>query len=78
MSMSKETTETKTGILSSKYGKLLIVILAGLFTFGAPYVTYLSSRLLHRSVFFSFTGGFISLIIGLFLIWYLIRVKAIS
>jgi hypothetical protein len=75
--MSKDM-ETKTGFANSKYGKLLLAVLAGLFTFGAPYVTYLSSRLLHRGVFFSITGGFISLIIGLFLIWYLIRVKAIT
>jgi hypothetical protein len=55
-----------------------LVILAGLFTFGAPYVTYLSSSVLKRGVFFSFTGGFVSLIIGLVLMWYLIKNKVIS
>jgi hypothetical protein len=76
--MAKETKETRTGMLSSKYWKLLLIILAGLFTFGAPYVVYIASSFLKRGVFFSFAGGFVSLIIGLVLIWYLIRSKAIS
>ncbi|MGD0978341.1 MAG: hypothetical protein ABR962_04275 [Candidatus Bathyarchaeia archaeon] len=76
--MTQETKETRTGMMSSKYRKLLLVILAGLFTFGAPYVTYLSSSVLKRGIFFSFTGGFVSLIIGLVLMWYLIKNKVIS
>lgn len=76
--MAKETKETKTGMMSSKYWKLLLVILAGLFTFGAPYVTFIASSFLKRGVFFSFAGGFLSLIIGLVLIWYLIKSKVIS
>jgi len=78
MRMAKETEETTTGLMGSKYFKLLLVILAGLFIFGAPYVTYLSSSVLKRGVFFSFTGGFLSLIIGLVLMWYLIKIKVIS
>jgi len=76
--MGQETKETGTGLMSSKYWKLLLIILAGLFTFGAPYVVYLASSVLKRGVFFSFTGGFLSLIIGLLLIWYLIKNKVIS
>lgn len=76
--MAQETKETRTGLMGSKYRKLLLVILAGLFTFGAPYVTYLSSSVLKRGIFFSFTGGFVSLIIGLVLMWYLIKNKVIS
>ena len=76
--MSEETKETETGLMSSKYWKLLLVVLAGLFTFGAPYVVYLASTVLKRGIFFSFSGGFLSLIIGLFLIWYLIRNKVIT
>jgi len=76
--MGQETKETGTGLMSSKYWKLLLVILAGLFTFGAPYVVYLASKVLKRGIFFSFTGGLLSLIIGLLLIVYLIRNKVIS
>lgn len=76
--MSQENKETETGRMSSKYWKLLLVLLAGLFIFGAPYVTYLASRVLKRGVFFSFTGGFLSLIIGFLLVWYLIKNKVIT
>ena len=76
--MSQENKETQTGIMSSKYWKLLLVILAGLFIFGAPYVVYLASKVLKRGVFFSFTGGLLSLIIGFLLVWYLIRNKVIT
>ena len=76
--MAQETKGTQTGMMASKYWKLLLVILAGVFTFGAPYVVYLANRVLKRGIFFSFTGGFLSLIIGLVLLWYLIRAKVIS
>ena len=76
--MSQESKETETGLMRSKYWRLLLVILAGLFIFGAPYVTYLASKVLKRGVFFSFTGGFVSLIIGLLITWYLIKNKVIS
>jgi hypothetical protein len=76
--MAQETKETEAGLMSSKYWRLLLVILAGLFTFGAPYVTYMASSFLKRGFFFSFTGGFLSLIIGLLLIWYLIKNKVIK
>jgi hypothetical protein len=78
MRMGEETKETETKLLSSKYWKLVLIILAGFFTFGAPYVVYLATSVLKRGVFFSFTGGFISLAIGLLLIWYLIKNKVIS
>ena len=76
--MAQETKETETGLMSSKYWRLLLVVLAGLFTFGSPYVVYLASSVLKRGVFFSFTGGFLSLIIGLLLLWYLVKNKVIS
>ena len=76
--MAQETKEGETGLLSSKYWRLLLVVLAGLFTFGSPYVVYLASSVLKRGVFFSFTGGFLSLVIGLLLLWYLVKNKVIS
>jgi phosphoglycerol transferase MdoB-like AlkP superfamily enzyme len=76
--MSQENKETETGLMSSKYWKLLLVILAGLFIFGAPYVVYLASKVLKRGVFFSFAGGLLSLIIGFLLVWYLIKNKVIT
>jgi hypothetical protein len=76
--MAQETKETKTGIMSSKYLKVLLVVLAGLFTFGAPYVIFIATSFLKRGVFFSFASGFLSFAVGLILIWYLIRSKVIS
>jgi hypothetical protein len=76
--MAREAEETRTGLMSSKYWRMLFVILAGLFTFGAPYAAYIATRFLKRGVFFSFASGFLSFIIGLMLIWYLIKNKVIS
>jgi hypothetical protein len=76
--MGQETKEERTGILDSKYVRVLLVVLAGLFTFGAPYAVFAAARYLNRGVFFSFGSGFLSFIIGLLLIWYLIRNKVIS
>jgi lipid-A-disaccharide synthase-like uncharacterized protein len=76
--MARETEETSTGLMASKYWRLLLIVLAGLFIFGAPYVVYLANSALKRGVFFSFTGGFLSFIIGLLLLWYLIKNKVIS
>jgi hypothetical protein len=76
--MSQENKETETGLMSSKYWRLLLVLLAGLFIFGAPYVVYLASKVLKRGVFFTFTGGLLSLIIGFLLVWYLIKNKVIT
>lgn len=65
-------------VTGSKYLKLVLILLAGLFTFGAPYVAFMASDFLKEGIFFSFAGGFLSLAIGLVLIWYLIKRKMIS
>jgi hypothetical protein len=70
--------ETKTGMMSSKYVKMLLVILAGFFTFGAPYAVFAATKVLKRGIFFCFASGFLSFIVGLVLIWYLIRAKILS
>ena len=76
--MDQETKETGTGLMSSKYFRLLLVIIAALFLFGAPYVVYLATKALKRGIFFSFTGGLLSLILGLLLVWYLIKKRVIT
>ena len=76
--MARESKETKTGMMSSKYVKMLLVILAGFFTFGAPYAVFVATKVLKRGIFFSFASGFLSFILGLVLIWYLIRAKILS
>ena len=76
--MTQGTKEATSRIAGSKYWKLLLVILAGLFTFGSPYVAFMANHFLKRGIFFSFAGGFVSFAIGVLLVWYLIRIKVIT
>lgn len=74
----EEAEEAKAGRLSSKYWKMLLIVIAGILTFGAPYVAFSASHYMKRGVFFSFTGGFLSLALGLILTWYLVKKKVIA
>jgi hypothetical protein len=71
--MTEKRKETKAGLMASKYWRLFLVILMGLLTFGGPYVAYMSENFLKRGVFFSFASGFASFMVGMVLLWYLIR-----
>ena len=76
--MTEKTKAIGTRRTDSKYRNMLLIILAGLFTFGAPYVIFMASEFLKGDVFFSFAGGIVSLAIGLLLILYLIKRKIIT
>ena len=75
--MSREE-RSKTGMLSSKYWKLLLVIVSGLFTFGGPYAAYVLTDILRLNYAVSMVFGFALFFVGLILIWYLIRNKVFS
>jgi hypothetical protein len=63
----------------SRFQKTLLVALATLLTFAGPtYVVYASVKILKISYVVSMVSGFALFIIGLVLIWYLIRNKVIS
>jgi len=66
----------KTGFTSSKYVRMLLVILTALFLFGAPYVMYVFYRAHHWTI--SVIGSFGSIVLGLLLMWYLVRAKIIT
>jgi uncharacterized membrane protein SpoIIM required for sporulation len=70
--------QSKTGILGSKYWKVFLVIIAGLFTFGGPYAVYVLVNFLKIGFTYSIIPGFGLFIVGLVLIWYLIKNKVIS
>ena len=70
--------QTKTGMLGSTYWRLLLVIVAGLFTFGGPYATYMLNHILGLDFAFSVVFGLALFVLGLLLIWYLIRLKIVS
>jgi hypothetical protein len=65
--------------LNSKFWKIFLVVLAVFLTFAGPtYVVYALLHVLKMNYFVSMTSGFALLLVGLVLIWYLIRRKVIS
>jgi hypothetical protein len=63
---------------SSRLLKMLLVLLAALFTFGGPYVAYVMNHLLDIDYAIALVSGFVSFIVGFVLILYLIKNKVIS
>jgi len=76
--MAQEKEETKTGILNSKYGKMVLVIFAALFVFGGPYLVYVLAHILDLNYFVSIASGFALFIVGFVLLWYLIKNKVVT
>ena len=71
--------QSKTGILGSKRWKVFLVIIAALFTFGAPYAVYVLADVLKiRHLLYSMVAGSALFIVGLILLWYLIKNKVLS
>jgi len=65
--------------LSSKFWKTFIVILAVFLTFAGPtYIVYALLNVLKMNYAVSMASGFALFIVGLVLIWYLIKRKIIS
>jgi hypothetical protein len=62
----------------SKYRKMLLVILTAIMFFGAPYTVYLLAIVLEISYLVSVALGFAMIVIGLFLVWYLIKNKILT
>ncbi len=76
--MTQEKQQTKPGMFESKHWKAVLTIIAGLLTFGAPYVVYIMVHPLKLGFFVSMGAGGIVFLIGLVFIWYLIKKKIIS
>jgi len=65
--------------LSSKFWKTFLVVVAAFLTFAGPtYVVYVFLNVLGLSYAISMLSGFILLVVGLVLTWYLIKHKIIS
>jgi len=62
----------------SKSWKTLLVLLAGILTFGGPYLVYVMSHLLDLNYVVSMVSGFAMFFVGLALIVYLIRKNLVS
>ena len=77
--MTEEKLENKsTNRLDSKFMRVIWVIFAALFTFGGPYLVYVLSHLLDINFFASMAAGSVLFIVGLILIWYLIKKRIIT
>lgn len=79
--MTQEPEETvqqpKIGMLESKFWRTIIVIIAGILVFGGAYLAYLMINVLNIDYAVGMVSGLVLFIIGLILIIYLIRKKAI-
>jgi len=69
--------QPKTGMLESKFWRTIIVIIAGILVFGGAYLAYLMINVLNLDYAVGMASGLILFIIGLILIIYLVRKKAI-
>jgi hypothetical protein len=80
MTEKKEKSKSTRLDLNSKFWKTFLVILAVLLTFAGPtyivYVVFL--KFLDMDYIVSMVSGFALFIVGLVLIWYLIKCKVIS
>lgn len=70
--------QVKTGLFGSRHWKALLVIIAGLFTFGGPYLAYVFVHLFKLSVAISIVSGLALFVVGLVLVWYLVKNKVIT
>jgi hypothetical protein len=65
--------------VSSKFWRVLLVIVAVFLIFAGPtYISYLLFNILNVNYFASIVSGFALFIVGLFLMWILIRKKIIT
>lgn len=65
--------------LNSKFWRAFLFVLAAFLIFAGPtYVVYALMGVLDISYVFSMISGFVLLVVGLVLLWYLIRNKVVS
>jgi hypothetical protein len=64
--------------LDSKFWRTFLTILAALLTFACPtYLVYVAINVLELNYFVSMISGFLLFLVGLVLVWYLIKNKVI-
>jgi hypothetical protein len=76
--MTQEKTPANKVFMSSKYVKMLLVILMAFLLFGGPYLVYVINNLLEMRFLYAAIAGAASIVLGLVLMWYLIRAKIIT
>jgi hypothetical protein len=79
MSKKEENLTAQSGMLSSKFMRTLLVIVSVFLIFAGPtYFIYGLAVLLGVNLAASFAAGFVLFVIGLVLMWYLVRNKVIT
>jgi hypothetical protein len=76
--LTAEKQKTKAGFFNSKYWRMLLVLVMGLLLFGAPYAAYAFISIAHMRFIYSTGLALGALLLGLLLMWYLVRKKVIS
>lgn len=80
--MAQDKKENKTPgkvILTSGFWRTLLIVFAALLTFAGPtYVVYAFNSVLKIDYAISIVSGFVLFIIGLTIIWYLIKQKVVT
>jgi len=77
--MVEEKEKNKTGFMSTKAWRAFLFVLAALLTFAGPtYGVYVLYDVVHLHYSVSMISGFASFVLGLLLLWYLIRQKVLS
>lgn len=80
--MAQDKEENKTSgkaILASGFRRTLLIIFAALLTFAGPtYVVYVFNNVLKIDYAISIVSGFVLFIVGLAIIWYLIKQKVVT
>jgi hypothetical protein len=76
--MTQEKTVASKTFISSKYKKMLLVILMAFLLFGGPYLVYIIYDALEMRFLYAAIAGAASVVLGLVLMWYLIRAKVIT
>jgi hypothetical protein len=75
--LTEQKQKPKVGFLNSKYWRMLLVLIMGLLLFGAPYAAYAFISVLKVRFLYSTGLALGSIVLGLLLMWYLIRKKVI-
>lgn len=79
MTEDEENITEESGFLSSKFTRIVLVILSGFLIFVGPtYIIYALAVLLNANIVASFAIGFVLFVVGLVLMRYLLSKKVIS
>lgn len=75
--MAAEKQKPNAGFLNSKYVRMFLVLIMGLLLFGAPYAAYAFIDVVKLRFLYSTALALGAIVLGLLLMWYLIRKKII-